>query len=149
MFLIFMENTMITCSTTNPSNWNASPSLKPELLPYFVEQVAEKGGSYLTVNGDSIDINEAVRLKAFADKEVLNARMYFAMSNIPGKSSEAIAEMRHAAFRAGTYYRRYVRYLNLTENPLGTPLLLSSYQELDEQFKRGFSFDPFAERDYN
>ena len=140
---------MITC-TSNPLIWKASPSITPALLPYFVERVAEEGGNYLTVNGDSIDVKEAVRLKSFADGEVMNARMYFAMSDIPGgKSSEATAEMRQAAFRAGMYYRRYVRYLNLTENPLGTPLLLSSHQKLDEQFNRGFSHDPFAERDYN
>lgn len=140
---------MITRSTTNPLNWIASSALTPALLPYFVERVAAEGGNYLTVNGDSIDINGAVRLKAFADEEVLNARMYFSMSNIPSKSSEAISEMRHAAYRAGTYYRRYVRYLNLIENPIGTPLLLSNHQELNEQFNRGYSLNPFAERDYN
>lgn len=140
---------MITRSTTNPSNWMAASSLTPALLPYFVERVAAEGGNYLTVNGDSIDVTEAVRLKAFADEEILNARMYFAMTNIPSKSSEARAEMRHAAYRAGTYYRRYVRYLNLTENPIGTPLLLSNHQELNEQFNRGYSVDSFAERDYN
>lgn len=140
---------MITRSTTNPMRWNASSSMSPELLPYFVGNVAHEGGGYLTVNGDSIDVNEAVKLKSFADEEILNARMYLAMSAITSKCNEATVEMKHAALLAGTYYRRYVRHLNLTENPLGIPMLISQSPTLVEQFNRGFAVDPFSERDYN
>lgn len=133
----------------NPLIWRGCSSITPALLPYFVARVAEEGGSYLSVHGNSINVRDAIRIKALADDEVLNARVFLAMSDVSSKCSEAIAEMKQAAFRAGQYYRSYVRNLNLTENPLGTPLLLKSHQVLDEQFNRGFSFDPFDERDYN
>ncbi|HXU94577.1 MAG TPA: hypothetical protein VFP33_13055 [Gallionella sp.] len=139
---------MIT-RNNNPLIWKATSPIPPSMLPYFVARVAEEGGNYLTINGDAINVHEALRFKAIVDDEVLNARMFLAMTDIPSKRSEAIAGMRMAAFRAGQHYRSYVRNLNLTENPLGTPLLLSSHQDLDEQFNRGFSFNPFAERDYN
>lgn len=139
---------MIT-RNNNPLIWNATSHIQPSLLPYFVSRVVEEGGNYLIVNGDAINVHEVLRCKALVDDEVLNARTFLAMSDIEGKHDEVIFMMEQSAFSAGRTYRSYIRALSLTENPFGIPLLLSSHHVLAEQFKKGFSHDPFAERDYS
>lgn len=141
---MFKENIMITRCIKNPLHWNADSLISPVMLPYYVERVAKEGGDSLIVNGNTINVKEAVRLKTIADGFVLES--FLAISDT--SNGNAITKMRQYAFKAGKYYRLYVRILHLTENLFGTPTLLNTHQELCEHFKQGYFYDPLAERNH-
>lgn len=131
---------MISRNTTNPMHWDATPSMLPELLPHFVDYVAEQGGKYIITKDGSIPVDDAMKQKKLVDRYALEARMHYSLS----EDASGLGDMWHhkmnmeqAAYHAGVCFCLYVRVLGHNANPKATPLI-SDIPILEEFWGRGF-----------
>jgi hypothetical protein len=135
-----MENTMITRNTTNPTHWDASPSMLPEMLPHLVEYVAEQGGTYIVTKDRNISVDDAMKQKKLVDHYALAARIQLSLHESASDIDDQVgykSNMKEAAYQAGGYFRLYVRALGRNANPKVTSLI-SDYPSLKAFWDEGY-----------
>lgn len=144
---------MITRCT--PLTWKAEPALPLSLLPHFVEQVAKEGGRFLIINGNFINVEEALRHKELAEVKALEAFKYLTISEKASTKVEADHvrhKMERAAIEAGEQFCNYALELTLDMKAgdlPAAPLPIRSHSVLKRLWEDGFSHAISQQHNYD
>lgn len=124
-----------------------------ELLPYFVDYVAEQGGKYILIQDGCIPVDEAMKQKKLVDRYALEARMHYSLSEGAmglGGLWHHKMNMEQAAYHAGVCFYLYARTLRLNSPPKVTPLISdipilgrfwsAGFKDMEEQLSRSSEF---------